>query len=258
MRSEGVRGEARARRAAPAHGPRPAVSAAATPLRALGRRARARCLSLASNGGRMRAARVLFSFRQSIHIHSETVMSVNGISNQTLNPQYQSTTSSSRDQKIEELLHEIEDLLLQDDSGGGDDTNVGGDPTGNTNTPAGGHTHAGNSGPGGHVTAGGKPGEDMRDVKLNTKVGGEALHLKMDSQGNLYNGSGNSVGVIDKDGNVKLNSGATKELERLETGGNPFKYGVANVGKRGAGGNMEFTPDEVTVSAGDIDQKADF
>lgn len=98
----------------------------------------------------------------------------------------------------------------------------------------------------------------MRDVKLNTKVGGEALHLKMDSQGNLYNGSGNSVGVIDKDGNVKLNSGATKELERLETGGNPFKYGVANVGKRGAGGNMEFTPDEVTVSAGDIDQKADF
>jgi len=46
------------------------------------------------------------------------------------------------------------------------------------------------------------------------------------------------------------------ELERLETGGNPLMN--ANVGKRGAGGNMEFTPDEVTVSAGDVDQKNDF
>ncbi|PCE32393.1 hypothetical protein [Burkholderia ubonensis] len=186
-------------------------------------------------------------------------MSVNGITNQTLNPtQYQSSSkpSSSRDQKIEELLHEIEDLLLQDDSGDGDDTSVGGDPA--DNTPTGGNTPAGSNGPTNHAATptGGKPGEDMRDVKLNTKAGGDALHLKMDSQGNLYNGSGNSVGVIDKDGNVKLNSGATKELERLETGGNPFMN--ANVGKQGAGGNMEFTPDEVTVSAGDIDQKADF
>ena len=183
-------------------------------------------------------------------------MSVNGISNHALNPaQYQSSKpTSSRDQKIEELIHEIEELLMQDDSGDGDDTSVGDDSSGNTptgsNTPTGGHS------PTNHTTTGGKPGEDMRDVKLNTKAGGDALHLKMDSQGNLYNGSGNSVGVVDKDGTVKLNSGATKELERLETGGNPFMN--ANVGKRGAGGNMEFTQDEVTVSAGDIDQKADF
>ncbi|KVN39676.1 hypothetical protein WJ63_29565 [Burkholderia pyrrocinia] len=184
-------------------------------------------------------------------------MSVNGISNHALNPtQYQSTKpTGSRDQKIEELLHEIEELLMQDDSGDGDDTSVGDDSSGNT--PTGGNTPAGHNNPTNHTTTGGgKPGEDMRDVKLNTKAGGDALHLKMDSQGNLYNGSGNSVGVVDKDGTVKLNSGATKELERLETGGNPLMN--ANVGKRGAGGNMEFTQDEVTVSAGDIDQKADF
>ncbi|AOJ49210.1 hypothetical protein WJ28_03365 [Burkholderia thailandensis] len=201
----------------------------------------------------MRAARV--PFPQSMHIHSETVMSVNGITNQTINPQHyhssstSSTSSSGRDQKIEELLHEIEELLMQDDSGS-DDTDIGDDSSGNPPT--------GHSGPTNHVTspAGGKPGEDLRDVKLNTKAGGEALHLQMDSQGNLYNGSGNSVGVVDKDGNVKLNAGATKELERLESGGNPFVN--VNVGKRGAGGNMEFTPDEVTVSAGDLKQKADF
>ncbi|AOJ73109.1 hypothetical protein [Burkholderia savannae] len=214
---------------------------------------RARRLSLSTNRGRSKAARVLFPFPQSIHIHSETIMSVNGISLQTLHPSQfhtSSTSPSSRDRKIEELLHEIEELLMQGDSGGGDDTNIGGDS--NDDTPA------GNNGPTNHATppAGGKPGEDLRDVKLNTKAGGEALHLKMDSQGNLYNGSNNSVGVVDKDGNVKLNAGATKELERLESGGNPFVN--AHVGKRGAGGNMEFTPDEVTVSAGDLKQKADF
>nr|WP_244136367.1 hypothetical protein [Burkholderia sp. BCC0405] len=180
-------------------------------------------------------------------------MSVNGITSTTIQPSqfnFSSTSSSSRDQKIDKLLHEIEALLMQDDSGDGDDTDIGGDS--NRNTPTGNDTSTN------HVTTptGDKPGEDMRDVKLNTKAGGEALHLKMDSQGNLYNGSGNSVGVVDKDGNVKLNSGATKELERLETGGNPFMN--ANVGKRGAGGNMEFTPDEVTVSTGDVDQKNDF
>ncbi|WP_174943584.1 hypothetical protein [Burkholderia lata] len=201
----------------------------------------------------MSAVRVLFPFLQSIHIHSETIMSVNGITSTTIHPSQfnsSSTSSSSRDQKIDKLLHEIEALLMQDDSGDGDDTDIGGDSSGNTPT--------GNNIPTNHVkpSTGDKPGEDMRDVKLNTKAGGEALHLKMDSQGNLYNGSGNSVGVVDKDGNVKLNSGATKELERLETGGNPFMN--ANVGKRGAGGNMEFTSDEVTVSAGDVDQKNDF
>ncbi|MBI0363216.1 hypothetical protein [Burkholderia oklahomensis] len=214
---------------------------------------RARCLSLSTNRRRRTAARVLFPFPQSIHIHSETIMSVNNISSQTLNPtQYQSssTSSSSRDQKIEELLHEIEELLMQDDSGGGDDTNVGGDPGNNTPT--------GNNGPTNNVTTptDNKPGQGLHDVKLNTKAGGEALHLKEDSQGNLYNGSDNSVGVVDKNGKVTLNAGATKELERLETGGNPFVN--ANVGKRGAGGNMEFTSDEVTVSVGDLNQKADF
>ncbi|KVN10777.1 hypothetical protein WT08_15030 [Burkholderia sp. MSMB1552] len=190
-----------------------------------------------------------------MHIHSETIMSVNGISNQTLNPtQYSpsSTSSSSRDQKIEELLHEIEDLLMQGDSGDGDDSTVGSDS--DNNPPAGNRGATNNAA----VPAGNQPGQGLHDVKLNTKAGGEALHLQEDSQGNLYNGSGNSVGVVDKNGNVTLNSGATKELQRLETGGSHDLSNFANVGKRGAGGNIEFTADEVTVSAGDLNQKNDF
>jgi hypothetical protein len=185
---------------------------------------------------------------------------INSISANTFQPQTNQTNGStgSRDAKIEQLLEEIEQLLMGDDSGGGGDvgnTSPGGNG-GNGNSVNGNHNHStgGNSVNG--QNNGGAPGQGLHDVKLNTKAGGEALHLKADSQGNLYNGSGNSVGVMDKDGNVTLNSGATKELARLETGGNPFRD--AHVGTRGAGGNMQFSANEVTVSAGDLNQKADF
>jgi hypothetical protein len=204
----------------------------------------------------VRSFLILFSTR--------TLMTcINSISANTIHPQTNQTNgaTSNRDAKIEQLLEEIEQLLMGDDSGGGDDV---GDVSPGGNGGNGGNNNSvngngnGNSSGGNSVNGpnGGAPGQGLHDIKLNTKAGGEALHLKEDSQGNLYNGSGNSVGVIDKDGNVSLNSGATKELERLETGGNPFMN--ADVGTRGAGGNMQFSANEVTVSAGDLNQKADF
>ncbi|WP_407655385.1 hypothetical protein [Burkholderia alba] len=193
-------------------------------------------------------------------------MSINRISSQTLNPaQTQNTQSSqgSRDAKIEQLLEEIEQLLMGDD--GGDDSSIGGN--GNTNGNSSGNVNgntpplAGKTQEPSSAPTGGAPGQGLHDIKLNTKAGGEALHLKEDSQGNLYNGSGNSVGVIDKNGNVTLNSGATKERERLETGNKSFMgmpIGGGPSGKEGAGGNVEYSANDVTVSAGDLDQKADF
>ncbi|MCW0066454.1 hypothetical protein OIV53_31290, partial [Burkholderia pseudomallei] len=105
----------------------------------------------------------------------------------------------------------------KDEEEGGNEPDDARGPTGNANTPAAGKPQTGNSRTGDHVTADGKPTENMLDVKLNTKVSGEAVHLNIDLQTQHYTGSGNSVGIIDKDGKVKLNSGATKELERLET-----------------------------------------
>jgi hypothetical protein len=113
---------------------------------------------------------------------------------------------------------------------------------------------------GGAGGIGGGQGQGLHDVKLNTKAGGEALHLQADSNGTLYNGSGNSVGQINQDGSVSLNSGATKEIQRLETGG---KDGLAGMmtgvhGHEGDGGNVSFSSSEVTVSAGDLNQENDF
>jgi hypothetical protein len=97
-------------------------------------------------------------------------------------------------------------------------------------------------------------------VKINSTAGGEALHLQEDSQGNLYNGSGNSVGHVNSDGSVSLNSGATKEIQRLETGGNPLSMlnGSAAKPEKGDGGDAVFSSSEVTVEAGDLNQTNDF
>jgi hypothetical protein len=195
-----------------------------------------------------------FSFSTRAHMTC-----INSISANTIHPQTNQTngSSSSRDAKIEQLLEEIEQLLMgDDDSGGGDDVGAPGNSTGGNDNSVGNHGGNGNNQSVNGQNNGGAAGQGLHDIKLNTRAGGEALHLKEDSQGNLYNGSGNSVGTIDKDGNVSLNSGATKELERLETGGNPFVD--AHVGARGAGGNMQFSANEVTVSTGDLNQKADF
>ncbi|QCP48645.1 hypothetical protein FAZ95_05230 [Trinickia violacea] len=94
-------------------------------------------------------------------------------------------------------------------------------------------------------------------MKINSQAGGEALHLQEDSQGNLYNGSGDSVGRINSDGSVSLNSGATKEIQRLETGNNPFGIPLTKP-QTSDGGNATFSSSQVTVEAGDLNQSNDF
>ncbi|MFL9886223.1 hypothetical protein PQR66_24495 [Paraburkholderia agricolaris] len=104
--------------------------------------------------------------------------------------------------------------------------------------------------------------QGFRDVKINSGAGGEALHLKEGPDGTLYNGSGNSVGVIGADGSVTLNSGATDEIKRLETGGqNPFQLlasGGPVQGTKGDGGNVTFSSSQVSIADGDLNQKNDF
>nr|WKF60287.1 hypothetical protein HUO10_004808 [Paraburkholderia busanensis] len=169
---------------------------------------------------------------------------------------------------IQQLMQDLQ-ALQQGGSGGGSGGGAGG--AGNFGGGAGGLGGAGGfgGGAGGVGGAGGfgngsGQGQGLHDVKLNTKAGGEALHLQADSNGTLYNGSGNSVGQINKDGSVSLNSGATKEIQRLETGG---KGGLAGAiieaqngtrGTEGDGGNVNFSSSQVTVSAGDLNQKNDF
>ncbi|MDB5786994.1 hypothetical protein [Caballeronia mineralivorans] len=151
---------------------------------------------------------------------------------------------------LDQLLQDLQ-KLEQGNSGGGQQAGSG----------VGGGTGGGMpGGVGGDDSGGGGQAGGLRDVKLNTKAGGEALHLQEDANGTLYNGSGNSVGQVNQDGSVSLNSGATKERERLETGG---KGGLAGMmtgvhGSEGDGGNVDFSSSEVTVSAGDLNQKNDF
>jgi hypothetical protein len=102
----------------------------------------------------------------------------------------------------------------------------------------------------------------FRDVKINSGAGGEALHLKEGPDGTLYNGSGNSVGVIGADGSVTLNSGATKEIDRLSTGGKDgfalLAAGGPVEGTKGDGGNVTFSSSQVSIEDGDLNQQNDF
>lgn len=103
-------------------------------------------------------------------------------------------------------------------------------------------------------------GQGLRDVKFNSPAGGDALHLKMDQYGNLFNGSGNSVGRYDpQTGNLSINPGAEKEIHKLMTGGRDL-LGVPDefAPKKGPGGNAVFSSSQVTMSVGDLNQKADF
>ncbi|SDI75485.1 hypothetical protein [Paraburkholderia phenazinium] len=205
---------------------------------------------------------------------------MNTISSAYLNSTPQSTpstsTQGSADQAVEQLLQDIENLLEDasgngsgsgsgsgSDSGGG--MNLGGGsgglPQGNGGLPSTGGLPGGSGTTGAQGGAGaGATGQDLRDVKINSTAGGEALHLQEDSQGNLYNGSGNSVGHVNSDGSVSLNSGATKEIQRLETGGNPLSMlnGSAAKPEKGDGGDAVFSSSEVTVEAGDLNQANDF
>lgn len=200
-------------------------------------------------------------------------MSTNSITTQYLNSQTQpsfETGASNNAGFTEEILQDIEKLLADTNSAGAPTST----PTNLSNTgqlpPQGGASTTGQSqSPYTPVnftsqpsTAGtGAPnGQGLHDVKINSKAGGEALHLQEDSNGNLYNKSGDSVGVIDSQGNVTLNSGATKEIQRLQDGGNPLAMlsGHAVKGQTGDGGNVTFSSSDVTVSAGDLNQQNDF
>lgn len=111
----------------------------------------------------------------------------------------------------------------------------------------------------------GTAGQGMHNIKINSKAGGDALHLQEDSQGNLYNASGNNVGHMGADGSVTLNSGATKEAAILETGNTDGNMSIAQVfggggftkPTTGDGGNKVFDSSEVSVSSGDLNQKND-
>ena len=111
----------------------------------------------------------------------------------------------------------------------------------------------------------GSAGQGMHNIKINSKAGGDALHLQEDSQGNLYNASGNNVGHMGADGTVSLNSGATKEAATLETGHSDGKMNIAQVfggggltkPSTGDGGNKVFDSSQVSVSSGDLNQKND-
>lgn len=199
----------------------------------------------------------------------EISMSTNSITTQYLNSQTQpsfETGASNNAGFTEEILQDIEKLLA--------DSNSASTPTNQPNTgqfpQQGGASTTGQSpSPYTPVNFTGQPsttgtgapnGQGLHDVKINSKAGGEALHLQEDSNGNLYNKSGDSVGVIDSQGNVTLNSGATKEIERLQDGGNPLAMlsGHAVKGQTGDGGNVTFSSSDVTVSAGDLNQQNDF
>jgi hypothetical protein len=141
-------------------------------------------------------------------------------------------------------------------------------PTGSaTGTPAGSATGSPTGSPTGAAASNGlgTAGQGMHNIKINSKAGGDALHLQEDSQGNLYNASGNNVGHMGADGSVTLNSGATKEAAILETGHSNGKMNIAQVfggggltkPDTGDGGNKVFDSSQVSVSSGDLNQKND-
>ena len=145
-------------------------------------------------------------------------------------------------------------------------TSLGGQPGGMpaTGAPTGSPTGS----PTGATTADnglGAAGQGMHNIKINSKAGGDALHLQEDSQGNLYNASGNNVGHMGADGSVTLNSGATKEAAILETGHADGKMNIAQMFGKGGftkpdtadGGNQVFDSSQVSVSSGDLNQKND-
>ncbi len=149
-------------------------------------------------------------------------------------------------------------------------TSPGGQPGGmpSTGAPAGSTAGSPAGSPVGATTGDtglGAAGQGMHNIKINSKAGGDALHLQEDSQGNLYNASGNNVGHMGADGSVTLNSGATKEAAILETGHADGKMNFAQMFGKGGftkpetadGGNQVFDSSQVSVSSGDLNQKND-
>ena len=95
----------------------------------------------------------------------------------------------------------------------------------------------------------------LRSIKLSSRSGAE-LDLLEDPSGNLYDQNGKSVGRIGSDGSVSFNQDGKKDAQNLATDGKStwqllFNGGLVQ-GKEGSDGSYTFSPDQVTISAGDL------
>ncbi|NTZ07532.1 hypothetical protein [Burkholderia metallica] len=88
----------------------------------------------------------------------------------------------------------------------------------------------------------GGAGQGLHNVKLSTDKG--TVQVQMDSQGNLYDKSGKSIGKQNPDGSFTFDSGKSPEAEILNTGS-------AN-GKHQPQGRETLDASDVSVSAGDL------
>lgn len=108
--------------------------------------------------------------------------------------------------------------------------------------------------------AGGFNAQGLRNIKLTTKDG-NPLSLQEDTQGNLYNMQGKSVGVMGSDGSVTLNSSAKDEIKQLWNGAKSgWTGGLLGMGGLkdmlqhlpDSSGNVTFTSKDVSVGPGDL------
>lgn len=108
--------------------------------------------------------------------------------------------------------------------------------------------------PGGYGTGSTNPG-DWPEVKLTTK-NGKPLDLTEGPGGTLYHKHGNtleSVGTMNSDGSITLNSSAKNEIFQLGFGSSNgfFPFGRLG-GTKDSSGNVTFSPSEVTINRGDV------
>ncbi|OXI17866.1 hypothetical protein [Burkholderia sp. AU15512] len=94
----------------------------------------------------------------------------------------------------------------------------------------------------GGVNGLGGAGQGLHNVKLSSDKG--TVQVQMDSQGNLYDKSGKSIGKQNPDGSFTFDSGKSPEAEILNTGS-------AN-GKHQPQGRETMDASDVSVSAGDL------
>ncbi|VWD12059.1 hypothetical protein BLA39750_03296 [Burkholderia lata] len=94
----------------------------------------------------------------------------------------------------------------------------------------------------GGVNGLGGAGQGLHNVKLSSDKG--TVQVQMDSQGNLYDKSGKSIGKQNADGSFTFDSGKSPEAEILNTGS-------AN-GKHQPQGRETMDASDVSVSAGDL------
>ena len=95
---------------------------------------------------------------------------------------------------------------------------------------------------GGGVNGLGGAGQGLHNVKLSTDKG--TVQVQMDSQGNIYDKSGKSIGKQNQDGSITFDSGKSTAAEILNTG--------STNGKHQPEGRDTIDASDVSVSAGDL------